>query len=154
MSQWSVSVSRKIHADREKLFDIISDPKMHSVLDGSNTVKDPELKNSQKLALGDKFIMKMRLVIPYKMENEVVEYEKNSKIAWQPRLAGRFRNLIGGRIWKYELKDEDGATLVTETWDVKDDKLRHLLYRPPVIKRVKEAMEKTLENLERLAGSS
>jgi uncharacterized protein YndB with AHSA1/START domain len=148
----AVTVEKVIKAPAEKIFALLSDPKKHSLIDGSNTVKE-SAETQEPLRLGAKFKMNMRLGVPYVMINEVVEYEENRKIAWQPRLAGPLGKFIGGRIWKYELEPTEGGTLVRETWDVSQDPARPLLDRPAVYKRVRAAMEKTLENIEKIVTS-
>lgn len=46
--------------------------------------------------------------LPYRISNEVVEFEENRLIAWAH---------FGGHRWRYELEPVDGATLVTESFD-------------------------------------
>ena len=107
-----ISASRIIHADAQRIFDVIADPSLHHVIDGSGTVKGTT-SGSHKLALGDTFGTSMRLGVPYRMRNKVVEYSEGRRIAWAH---------IGGWRWRYELDPieegpDAGATLVTETFD-------------------------------------
>lgn|GEM_PF-123848 len=102
-----VSASRKISAPRSEIFAVLTDPSKHPLLDGSTTVKG--VISGNKLALGTKFSMSMRLWVPYHITNTVVEYEEDSLIAW--------RHFFGHR-WRYELDQVDeNTTLVTETFD-------------------------------------
>lgn len=149
----AVTVERFIKASPEKIFALLKDPAKHSEIDGSNTVRDAG-GEPKELRLGAQFKMNMRLIVPYVMINEVVEYEENKKIAWQPRLAGPLGRFVGGRIWRYELEAKEDGTLVKETWDVSQDPARFLLDRPSVHKRVKDAMEKTLENIDKILSKS
>ena len=64
--------------------------------------------------------MSMKMGVPYSMVNTVVEFEENRRIAWQTR-PDRFGQLVGGRIWRYELEPVDGGTLVRETWDISQE---------------------------------
>jgi hypothetical protein len=58
------------------------------------------------------------------MHNEVIEFDKGRRIAWQPT---SFKGLVGGRIWRYELSPaKGGGTLVRETWDVSRGGWGHL----------------------------
>jgi hypothetical protein len=102
-----VSVSRVIPAPAEVLFAIVADANRHADFDGSDSVRgavgDPE-----PLELGSKFGMSMRIGLPYRISNEVVEYEKDRLIAWQH---------FGKHRWRYELEPIDGGTRVTETFD-------------------------------------
>ena len=112
------SVERVIPAPRERIFVLLADPSRHREIDGSGSVRRAR-EGSQRLALGTKFVMSMRLGIPYSTVSEVVEFEENRRIAWQtystiPWLA----RWGGGRIWRYELEPVEGGTLVRETWDI------------------------------------
>ena len=102
-----VSVSRVIDAPPEDIFAVLTDPAQHPVIDGSGTVKATS-SGDERLELGSKFGMKMRIGLPYRIGNTVVEYEPDRLIAW--RHAGRHR-------WRYELEPVDGGTKVTETFD-------------------------------------
>src|SRR4051794_19544351 len=93
------TVERVIKAPPEQIFALLVDPQKHREIDGSGTVQGPR-GEPQKLKLGSKFGMSMRLGIPYGMTSTVIEYDENRRIAWQPRpsypVVG---NLFGGRIW-------------------------------------------------------
>ncbi|MGB8862180.1 MAG: SRPBCC family protein [Ilumatobacteraceae bacterium] len=139
------TVERVVHAPADKIFDLLADPSRHQEIDGSGTVKGtPE--GSQRLALGSKFGMSMKMGIGYSMENTVVEFEENRLIAWQPRpsisLLGWF---IGGRIWRYELVPQKGGTLVRESWDISHER-QPWTVRPMRSKTV-DSMTKTLERI-------
>lgn len=110
---------------------------MHPVIDGSGTVRAAR-SNGEKLVLGSHFGMDMRLGVPYRINNLVVEFEQDRLIAW--------RHFSGHR-WRYELEPVEGGTLVTETWDA--NRLRHKwLLRPLGFTRsTGPNMELTLERL-------
>lgn len=86
---------------------------MHPVIDGSGTLRSSH-GSGEKLALGSTFGMDMRLGVPYRINNTVVEFAADQLIAW--------RHFSGHR-WRYELEPVHGGTLVTETWDA--SRLRH-----------------------------
>ena len=139
MSEPKVSVSRVIAAPAQKIFDLLADPRMHPVLDGSGTVKKSRDGNPQRLALGTRFGMDMRMGAPYRIRNTVVEFEEGRLIAW--RHIGRHR-------WRYELEPVDGGTKVTETFDWSKALTRPL--GPLVYRRTHPPMmESTLERIER-----
>ena len=139
------TVERLIHAPAEKIFDLLADPARHAEIDGSGTVRG-SVDESRRLKKGDKFGMSMHMGVGYKMINEVVEFEENRRIAWQPRpTIGLLRVMIGGRIWRYELIPQDGGTLVRESWDIRQEKVP-LMVRPMRSATV-DAMTKTLERL-------
>lgn len=106
--RWVRSASLTINAPASEIFDVIRRPAMHSRFDGSGTVQG-SVRGPERLELGSRFGMAMRIKVPYTMTNEVVEFEPDRLIAW--RHIGRHR-------WRYELKPiNDGTTLVTETFD-------------------------------------
>ena len=139
------SVERLIAAPPERIFDLLADPARHQEIDGSGTVRGtPE--GSTRLALGSKFGMSMHAGIGYSMENTVVEFDENRRIAWQPRPSlAPLRLLFGGRIWRYELIPQDGGTLVRESWDIRKEVFPWTL-RSMRSKTV-TAMTKTLERI-------
>lgn len=103
-----VRVERAIPAPAEALFDVLADPAMHPVIDGSGTVRSALEGNPARLALGARFGMAMRILRPYRMNNEVVEFEEGRRIAWSH---------VGGARWRYELEPRADGTLVRETFD-------------------------------------
>lgn len=104
-----VSVSRTIAAGAADIFDILADPGRHHLIDGSGTVVAGASSNPERLSMGAKFGMSMRIVVPYRMSNEVVEFEENRRIAWRH---------LGHHVWRYELDPiSDTETMVTETFD-------------------------------------
>jgi uncharacterized protein YndB with AHSA1/START domain len=143
-------VERVIPAPPERIFALIADPDRHRDIDGSGTVRGAK-SGGGRLSLGSTFGMSMKLGLPYSMESEVIEYEDNRRIAWQTRPPGMFRNLGGGRIWRYELEPVDGGTRVRESWDISQEKVKVLVR--PARKKTREAMVKTLERIEQLVAS-
>ena len=97
-----------INAPSEKIFSILSKPHRHKEIDGSHTIQE-NISGPDKLVLGSKFGMKMRLGVNYRIKNTVVEYQENSLIAWRH---------VGRWIWRYELVNiGPQMTQVTETFD-------------------------------------
>lgn len=109
MADRVVSVSRVIAASPEAIFDVLTDPARHGEIDGSGMVLR-QRGESQRLVLGSKFGMDMKFagVLPYRITNEVVEFDPNRLIAWQH---------FGKHRWRYELEPVDGGTKVTESFD-------------------------------------
>lgn len=98
----------EIAANPSTIFAILSDPKRHKEIDGSSTITS-NISGPERLELGSKFGMKMRLGIKYRITNTVVEYKVNELIAWRH---------LGKWNWRYELKAlGPNLTLVTETFD-------------------------------------
>lgn len=152
MEDFAVSVERVIPASPEPIFALLADPAQHPAIDGSGTVRVSK-SSGEKLALGSKFGMAMRMGIPYSTANEVVEFEQDRRIAWAPRLAGPLGRLSpSGRRWRYELEPTDGGTKVRETWDISQDRLKGLFSRGRLPERVRRDMEATLERIEKLVA--
>lgn len=103
-----VSVQRLIQAPAEAIFDLLADPAAHGRFDGSDTVVAARDGNPERLGLGSRFGMDMRIGIPYRISNEVVEFEENRLIAWRH---------FAHHIWRYRLEPSEGGTLVTESFD-------------------------------------
>jgi len=152
----TVSVERTIAAPPEKIFALLSDPSRHRDIDGSGSVREAK-EGSTKLALGSEFGMAMKLGVPYSMVSEVIEYDEDKRIAWQTRPSPQWqRSYFGGRIWRYELEPSAAGTLVRETWDISQEKgpVKRLLRVGRSREHTRHAMEKTLENIERLTASA
>jgi uncharacterized protein YndB with AHSA1/START domain len=140
----TVSVDRVIPAPPAKIFELLADAGLHNAFDGSGTVVGTKAE-SRPLSKGSRFGMSMKMGLPYKTANEVVEFEQDRRIAWQ---TSGFGGLVGGRIWRYELEPVDGGTLVRETWDLSDDRQRFLLRRSHFPAKTRQDMARTLERLE------
>ena len=145
----TVSVERVINAQAVDIFALIADAGSHSSFDGSGTV-DHSTEKSLPLSLGSKFGMSMRgrpesLFLPYRTTNTVIEFEPDRRIAWKTTMGPG--GLIGGRIWRYELRPADGGTVVRETWDVSQDRQRPMLRMGSMPKQAEDGMRATLERI-------
>ena len=135
-----VSVERFIPAAPGLIFEILADPRQHSKIDGSGSVKAAKVSAPSRLSKGSKFTMDMKILIPYKMTNTVVEFEENRRIAWQH---------FGGHIWRYILEPVDGGTKVTEQFDYNGSKSVLMLKLRGSMASNEKFMVKTLENIEK-----
>jgi len=131
-------VSRTIAATPAAIFAVLSDPSLHAVIDGSGTVQGAH-SNERQLRLGSKFSMGMRMGVPYRISNEVVEFEQDRLIAWRH---------LGGHRWRYELRPVDGGTEVTETFDWSTSRAPKGIELAGYPRRHVPNMERTLERLE------
>lgn len=106
-----VSASIVVDAPAKAVFDILADPRQHARIDGSGSLRGLA-SGPERLALGSRFGMRMRLGAPYRITNKVVEWDQDRLIAWRH---------VGVHRWRYELEPvpaaEGGGTRVTETWD-------------------------------------
>jgi hypothetical protein len=98
-----------ISASASKIFDYLADPYAHAYFDGSGTVSKA-LRAPERLFLGAKFGMGMKIYIPYRITNTVVAFEEGKLITWKH---------FGGWTWSYQLKSiNENLTEVTESFDL------------------------------------
>ncbi len=136
-NRYEVSVSRTIAGSPEEIFAILTDTEGHVAIDGSDSVKGTLAP--QRLEMGSRFGMKMRVGVPYRIKSTVVEYEQDRLIAW--RHFGKHR-------WRYRLEPVDDGTLVTETFDWSQAISRKAIELMGYPKSHPAGMTKTLERLE------
>ncbi len=149
-----VTVERLIPAPASAIFDLIADPSRHQDIDGSGTVRASRGKGaSERMSLGSTFGMSMKMGMPYSMTNTVIEFEEDRQLAWQTRGPGPIGKLVGGRIWRYQLAEADGATLVKETWDISQESPLTKLAVKGLGKKTAASMSATLARIEKLVAS-
>ena len=138
------SASRTIAAPAARIFDLLADPARHASFDGSGTVQASRADAPARLTLGARFGMDMKMGVPYRMTNTVVEFEDGRLIGWKH---------VGGHIWRYLLTPSaDGATTnVTEQFDWSTARSRLFIRLAGYPARNRKAMEATLVRLEALA---
>jgi hypothetical protein len=95
------------------------------------------------LSLGAHFGMSMKIGVPYKIENTVVEFVENERLAWRH---------FGGHIWRYELKpgEQAGMTEVTETFDWSTSKSPLFIEIMRYPRRNAASIDKTLDRLAKI----
>ncbi|MFM7535977.1 MAG: SRPBCC family protein [Acidimicrobiales bacterium] len=138
MSEKVVSETRVIPAAPEVIFELLADPSKHSVFDGSGTVRASRPDAPTRLTLGAQFGMDMKMGVPYRMTNTVVEFEENRRIGWRH---------VGGHVWRYELEPVEGGTKVTESFDMTTAKSPLMLRLMRAPQRNRESIRATLERL-------
>jgi polyketide cyclase/dehydrase/lipid transport protein len=145
MSAYLVSETRTIAADAQRLFDIVADPAMHPVIDGSGSVETAHPDNPARLSLGATFGMDMKLGAPYKITNTVVEFEEGRRLGWRH---------FNGHVWRYTFEPVDGGTRVTEQWDARRVWNRIALRLSGFPNRNRDGIIATLARLEEVATAS
>jgi uncharacterized protein YndB with AHSA1/START domain len=135
-----VSVSRVIAADPHTIFTVLADPSQHCLIDGSGTVREAR-GDTEPLVLGSTFSMGMRIGLPYRIQNEVVEFEPDRLLAWQH---------WGHHRWRYLLEPVEGGTRVTETFDWSTARFPKGIELMGYPSKHPAGMEKTLERLDAL----
>lgn len=104
-----VSDSTVVEATPAAVFALLVDPAKHTLIDGSGAIQASRSTGPRELELGSRFGMDMRIGVPYRVLNTVVEFERDRLIAWRH---------FNGHRWRWELRDlGDGRTEVTETFD-------------------------------------
>ena len=132
------SASIIINAPASKIFDVIANPQMHPIIDGSNSVRSV-IKGPARLTLGSKFGMNMEIGVKYRITNTVVEFEENKLIAWRH---------LGRWIWRYELKEISATqTVVIESFDGTKTPLNLWLKVRKAYPYTQKAVAKTLVRL-------
>jgi hypothetical protein len=144
MSDRLVSVSRVIPADPQAIFDVLADPAMHPVIDGSGTVREILPDNPTRLSPGARFRVSMKHVVPYRTTNEVVEFIEGRRIAWRH---------AAHHVWRYILEPVDGGTKVTEEYDWGESRAPWALKLLRFPEKTEPNMTKTLERLEETVRS-
>lgn len=97
-----------INAPASAIFDLLANPKAHQLFDGSGTIQS-SISGPERLYLGAKFGMAMKIKVPYRIKNRVVAFEENKKITWCHFMKWT---------WCYELAEiGNGQTQVTESFD-------------------------------------
>ena len=133
-----VSRSTIVPAPAQMIFDLLADPRRHSEIDGSGSVQAAQINAPERLSLNATFGMQMKIGLPYKITNTVVEFEEGKTIAWRH---------FGGHIWRYILEPVDGGTKVTEQFDWNKSKSPLVLKLRKSPQDNAKSIEKTLENL-------
>jgi uncharacterized protein YndB with AHSA1/START domain len=97
-----------IDVPAQVIFDLLANPAAHQRFDGSGTVKSP-VSGPERLYLGARFGMAMKIKVPYRIKNTVVAFEENKKITWCHLMKWT---------WCYELQAiTPNQTVVTESFD-------------------------------------
>lgn len=135
-----VSRTREIKAPAQTIFDLLADPRRHHEIDGSGSVQAAQMNAPDRLSLGAKFGMNMKIGLPYRITNTVVEFDEGRQIGWRH---------FGGHVWRYILEPTETGTKVTEQFDWTNNRSPLMLKVMNAIENNAKSMEKTLENLAR-----
>ncbi len=131
----------EIVAEPAAIFNYLANPKAHKEFDGSNSIKGVNW-GPERLTLGAKFGIQMKIGINYRITNKVVEFEENTLIAWRH---------LGRWIWRYELeRTADGRTIVTESFDGRPSPFQWWLRSRGAYPYVEKAVAKSLVKLKQL----
>ncbi|APU14692.1 SRPBCC family protein [Actinoalloteichus fjordicus] len=142
MEDRQISATRTISAPADRLFNIVADPSKHALIDGSSTVRAAQDGTPERLELGTRFGMSMRLGVSYKILNKVVEFEEGKVIGWCH---------MGLHVWRWEFRalDEE-RTEVVETFDWSQVKWPKAYELAGIPRRNLRAMQATLRRMEQI----
>ncbi len=137
-----VEVAIVIAAPAVLVFDILADPRNHPRIDGSGTLTSL-IFGPERLSMGARFGMRMRMGIPYRMTNLVTVFSEGSEIGWRH---------VGRHVWRYSLTPlGPESTRVAEIFEWDRAPLGPIYPAAGVIARNLMAMRRTLGALQELA---
>jgi uncharacterized protein YndB with AHSA1/START domain len=146
MTDRTVSADITVDAPPDVVFAILADPRRHSEIDGSGSVRSVVRGPDRLTGTGQRFTVRMKLFgVPYVIVNRVVEFEPGRRIAWRHVTVNR---------WRYELEPTaDGGTRVTETFDwSRADRVTAAVIRATGFpERNRQGITATLQRLKRVA---
>jgi hypothetical protein len=138
-SAYLISRERLIGAPAARIFEVLATPALHSVIDGSGTVRGEQPNGPSRLSPGAKFGMEMKLGGRYRILNHVVEFEEGRRIAWRH---------FSAHVWRYTLEPRGDGTLVREEWDGRAVPWRFVFRLTGFTRRHPASIEATLGKLE------
>ena len=139
----TVTSSAVVAAPPAEVFALLANPHRHHEFDGSGTVR-AAVSGPERLALGDRFGMKMKISLPYRITNRVVEFEQDRLIGWCH---------FARAVWRYELEPVDGGTRVTETFDFRGSPLAKGMELAGMHKGNAKSIRDTLRRLQQIFGA-
>ncbi|MBA2390386.1 MAG: SRPBCC family protein [Geodermatophilaceae bacterium] len=139
-----VSDSIVIDSPPERIFDILADPRQHRLIDGSGALQGT-VSGPERLSHGARFGMHMRIGLPYRVTNTVIEYDENRRIAWQH---------LARHTWRYELEPAADGVRVTESWDWSTSPVARLMEFARFPAKNKNSIRATLIRLKRAAEAT
>lgn len=134
----TVSATAVLDAAPAEVFEYLRRPANHAEISGDGSVRDTT-SGDERLVLGSRFGMKMRVGVPYRVSSEVVEFEEDRLIAWAH--FGRHR-------WRWTLEPVgDGRTRVTETFDQSTSRFAPILRLAGYPARHRANVEQSVRNV-------
>ena len=144
-SRWVRSAQIVINAPAGRIFEVVADPSMHHLFDGSGMLQG-SASGPRRLGLGSRFGMEMRFGLPYRTSNMVVEFEEGRRIAWCH---------FNHHRWRYQFEPlEVNRTVVTETFDGSTARFPPALLLINAYNSNQVAVAKTLVKLKALVETS
>lgn len=136
----NASARRVVPAAAADIFELLATPAQHPLIDGSGTVTAAQDRTPLRLSAGARFGMQMNWGLPYKILNEVVEFEEGRRIAWRH---------FAGHVWRWVLVPVDErSTAVVEEFDASTSRAPLVLALMGAQRRNQRSIEQTLDRLE------
>jgi hypothetical protein len=121
-----LQVTRTVRAPADRIFALLVDPEQHVVIDGSGLLQGTD--SGPITEVGQIFAVNMYREDygPWRTLNTVTALEPGRRIGWAPtldpecELAPRILGAgikTGGHTYVYDLRENDGVTEVTQTYD-------------------------------------
>lgn len=133
-----ISITKFVPAPPQAVFDLLADPRKHNLIDGSGSVQAARMDAPERLSLGAKFGMDMKIGLKYRITNEVVEFDEPRQIGWRH---------MGGHIWRYIIEPAEGGSRVTEQFDWNQNKAPLMLKLMNAQSKNRKAIDATLDRL-------
>lgn len=135
-----ISCQVLVPAEASVIFDLVADPHRHPELDGSGTVRARDVKGPDRLYVGGKFGVGMKMYgIPYAITSTCTALEDDHLVEWQHPM---------GHLWRWEFESAGpGMTMVTETFDYSTTKIPAVIRLTKTDQKNKVGITKTLEAL-------
>ena len=133
-----ISITKFVPAPPQAIFDLLADPRKHNLIDGSGSVQAARMDAPDRLSLGAKFGMDMKIGLKYRIANEVVEFDEPRQIGWRH---------MGGHIWRYIIEPAEGGSQVTEQFDWNQNRAPLMLKLMNAQSKNKKSIEATLDRL-------
>ena len=133
-----ISITKFVPAPPQAIFDLLADPRKHNLIDGSGSVQAARMDAPDRLSLGAKFGMDMKIGLKYRITNEVVEFDEPRQIGWRH---------MGGHIWRYIIEPAEGGSQVTEQFDWNQNRAPLMLKLMNAQSKNKKSIEATLDRL-------
>ncbi|HVL83520.1 MAG TPA: SRPBCC family protein [Pseudonocardia sp.] len=121
-----LQASRIIDAPADQIFEVLADPNRHTDLDGADMLRGMAAESPPIVGIGQSFTMNMHQpdLGDYRIVNRITAFVPGSRIGWEPHidptsdLADKLGDMdAAGHTYTYDLREVDGGTEVTQTYE-------------------------------------
>jgi hypothetical protein len=133
----TVAASADVAASPHDVFEYLRRPANHAAISGDHSVQG-EVSGPEALGPDDRFSMRMKIGLPYRVSSKVVEFEADRRIAWCH---------FGGHRWRWEVEPAGEGARVTLTYDQSTAKFPPLLRLFGYPERHRKNVEQSVANV-------